>query len=63
MTDQEIVKLTEDLKTAVVQLVLDEATQRAINLTDNRVRSAVAAALAKASWSFEGGFYMELLGE
>ena len=53
MTNQEIAKLTEDLTAAVVQLVLDEANHGAINLADNRVRSAVTAALARASWSFE----------
>jgi hypothetical protein len=53
MTDEEIAKLIENLEEAVVQLVFDEANHGAINLADSRVRSAVAAALAKASWSFE----------
>ena len=52
MTDQEIAKLAEGLEAAVVQLVLDEANHGAINLADSRVRSAVAAALAKAAWFF-----------
>ncbi len=52
MTDQEIAKLTEDLEAAVVAGLVG-GIFGAINLDDNRVRSAVAAALAKASWFFE----------